>query len=162
MNPVDRYAALKLLEGALKAALADAAAEADAYRREVRAKALETDHGTVTVTRRKPAITVSDDAALIDWCRDNLPNLVQRSITAEARSWLLGRRFAISDDGDPIDPVTGEVLPFLAVTPGAEFLTFRATPAARAAAAAFVADRIGSITAAPALEAGQGGEGADS
>ena len=142
MNAAEKYAALKLLEAGLKDALAAAADEADAYRQQVRAKALETDYGTVTVTRRRPSVVVLDDDALLDWVAAELPNLIQpRSITAEARSWLLTKRFAV--DGDVVlDPVTGEVVPFLGVKTGSEYLTFRPTAEARAAATEAVAGRL--------------------
>ena len=142
MNPAEKYAALKLLEAGLKEALTAAAEEADTYRREVRAKSLETDYGTVTVTRRKPSVVVLDDAKLIDWCEDELPHLVQKSITPEGRAWLLGKRFVIDADGDVIDPATGETMPFLTAREGSEFLSFRPTPEARTAAVAAVSSRL--------------------
>ena len=154
MNPAERYAALKLLEAGLKEALSAAAEEADTYRREVRAKSLETDYGTVTLTRRKPTVVVLDDAKLIDWCEDELPHLVQRSITPEGRAWLLGKRFVIAD-GDVIDPATGEAMPFLTTREGAEYLTFRATPQARESAVAAVSSRLlDALTDALAIESG--------
>ena len=141
MTPVERYAALKLLETGLKAALVAAADEADAYQRQIRAKALETDYGTVTLARRKPTIVVTDDAGLIAWCEDELPNLVQRSITAEARTWLLSKRFVIYGE-DVIDPATGEAVAFLGIKDGAEYLTFRPTAEAREAAVQAVSGRV--------------------
>ena len=154
MNPAERYAALKLLEAGLKDALTAAAEDADAYRREVRAKALETDYGTVTVTRRKPTVVVLDDAKLIDWCEDELPHLVQRSITPEGRAWLLGKRFVIAD-GDVIDPTTGETMDFLTAREGSEFLSFRPTPQARESAVAAVSSRLlDALTAELAIESG--------
>ena len=152
LNPAERYAALKLLEAGLKAALADAAAEADEYRQQVRARSLETDYGTVSVTRRGPTLVVTDEAALIAWCDDEMPNLVQRTITPQSRTWLLNTRFAATDT-KAVDRVTGEVLDFLAVKPGSEYLTCRLTPEAKDAAAA-VSDRIADTIAAaiaPAL-----------
>ena len=148
MNPAETYAALKLLEAALRPALAQAAADAETYRQAVGAKSLESPYGDVSITRRKPALIVTDDDALIAWCEDELPNLVRRSITPEARTWLLSKRFALSDDGDPIDPATGEIVPFLAATPGAEYLTWRAKPETKAAAAAAIAERLEAVTAA--------------
>ena len=155
MNPAERYAALKLLEAGLKEALSAAADEADTYRREVRAKSLETDYGTVTVTRRKPTVVVLDDAKLIDWCEDELPHLVQRSITPEGRAWLLGKRFVIDSDGDVIDPATGETMSFLTAREGSEYLSFRATPQARESAVAAVSSRLlDALTDALAIESG--------
>ena len=141
MNPAEKYAALKLLEAGLKEALTAAAEEADAYRREVRAKSLETDYGTVTVTRRKASVVVLDDAKLIAWCEDELPHLVQKSVTPEGRAWLLGKRFVI-EGADVIDPTTGESMPFLSAREGSEFLTFRPTPESRTAAVAAVSSRL--------------------
>lgn len=155
MNPAEKYAALKLLEAGLKEALTNAAEEADTYRREVRAKSLETDYGTVTVTRRKPTVVVLDDAKLIDWCEDELPHLVQKSVTPEGRAWLLGKRFVIDADGDVIDPTTGETMPFLTAREGSETLSFRPTPEARTAAVAAVSGRLlGALTDALALPEG--------
>ena len=141
MNPAEKYAALKLLEAGLKEALTAAAEEADTYRREVRAKSLETDYGTVTVTRRKASVVVLDDAKLIAWCEDELPHLVQKSVTPEGRAWLLGKRFVI-EGADVIDPTTGESMPFLSAREGSEFLTFRPTPESRTAAVAAVSSRL--------------------
>ena len=155
MNPAERYAALKLLEAGLKEALTAAAEEADTYRREVRAKSLETDYGTVTVTRRKPTVIVLDDDKLVGWCEDELPHLVQRSITPEGRAWLLSKRFVIDSDGDVIDPATGETVPFLAAREGAEYLSFRATPQARESAVTAVSSRLlDALTAELAIESG--------
>ena len=155
MNPAERYAALKLLEAGIKDALAAAADAADEYRREVRAKSLETDYGTVTVTRRKPTVIVLDDDKLVGWCEDELPHLVQRSITPEGRAWLLSKRFVIDSDGDVIDPATGETVPFLAAREGAEYLSFRATPQARESAVTAVSSRLlDALTAELAIESG--------
>ena len=64
MNPAETLAALKLLEVALKGAIAAAEPAAEDYRKATRAKQLETDYGLLYVTRYKPSIDVSD-AALI-------------------------------------------------------------------------------------------------
>ena len=156
MNPAERYAALKLLEAGLKAALIDAAAEADAYRQQVRARSLDTDWGTVTVAKRKPSLVVTSEQGLIDWCVENLQNIVIYTIPPESRSWLLTQRFAVAGD-EAVDPVTGEVLPFLAVKPGTEYLTCRLTAEAKDAAKTAVAGRLADSLAAavaPALTEG--------
>lgn len=140
LNPAERYAALKLLSEGISAALKDAQAEAETYRRSVRAKSLETDFGQVYVTRRKPAIRF-DEAKLLTWCEDEYPNLVQRTIPTTARTWLAGNRFEIDGD-DVLDATTGEVVDWATVTPASEGLTFRADADAKAAAIESVAARV--------------------
>ena len=153
MNPAEKLAALRLLEHGLKAAIADATEEADAYRQQVRAKSLETDYGPVTLARRKATVVITDEAEMLAWVEDTMPQLVVRTIAPETRSWLTSTRLKVSGD-EVIDPATGEVVPFAAARQGAEYLTFRPTQEARDAAIAAVASRLDSLTAtiAPPLE----------
>lgn len=154
MNPAERYAALRLLQEGIAGACDAAKAEADAWRKQVRAKSLETDFGQVSITRRKPSIRF-DAARLVEWCRDEYPNLVQTvtSVPATSETWLREHRFAI--DGDAVvDVESGEVVEWAHVAPGSEYLTFRADAAAKAAAVAAVAGRVELLAAAltPAIE----------
>lgn len=130
MNPADRYAALKLLESALKAELSTAAEEAESYRREVGAKALETSCGDVAITRRKPQ-PIIDPAALLAWAETDAPHLIQRTIPADTVA-ALKRDLVV--DGDDVITRDGELVTWATVAPGSEFLTWRA-PAERKAEA---------------------------
>lgn len=145
MNPADRYAALKLLETAIAAAVDAAKKDAEDYRAQVRAKALETDYGTVSVSRGKPRI-IWDDDALITWCEDEYPNLVHKTIPTQSKKWLADNRFEIVGD-DIIDREGGEAVKLGTVRPGSEYLTFRATDEAKAMALATVTERIEALTA---------------
>ena len=169
MNPAETYAALKLLEHALKAAISDASMRAEDYARSVRAKSLETDHGTVTVTRRKPTVTV-DEAALLEWAHAHRPDVIVRSInpsdmaeavdviaahhpclltTALEPLFVQGKRESLIVDGDDvIDHDTGETVSWATVKPGAEFLTARLSAEAKAAAAVYVAGHVDALVAA--------------
>ena len=75
MNPAETLAALKLLEVALKGAIAAAEPAAEDYRKATRAKQLETDYGLLYVTRYKPSIVV-DDVALMLWAEEHAPELI--------------------------------------------------------------------------------------
>lgn len=148
MNPAERYGALKLLSEGIAAALKDAQADADAYRKSVRAKSLETDFGSVSITRRKPSIRF-DSGPLADWCKDEYPELVKTtiSIPATSETWLKDNRFTIDGD-DVLDTETGEIVEWAHVSPGSEYLTFRAEPTAKAAAVAAIASRVELLAAA--------------
>lgn len=154
LNPAERYAALRLLSEGVTAALKSAEAEAEAYRQQVRAKTLETDYGSISITRRKPTIRFEQDR-LVQWCQHEYPNLVRTvaSIPAVSETWLKEHRFRI-DGSDVLDVETGEVVDWAHVSPGSEYLTFRADPAAKAEAVAAVATRVellaGALT--PAIE----------
>ena len=97
MNPAETLAALKLLEVALKGAIAAAEPAAEDYRKAMRAKQLETDYGLLYVTRYKPSIVV-DDRALLLWAEDQDPDLITttRAISAATRSVLPGSPTSIS------------------------------------------------------------------
>lgn len=140
LNPAERYAALKLLDHGLKAALATAASEAEAYRQSVRAKSLETDWGTVTVARRKPSIRF-DERRLIEWCEDNLPDLVHKSVPTESQTWLKTKRFTI-DGESVIDTATGEEVDWATVHEGSDYLTVRLSTEAKVAAVETVSSRV--------------------
>lgn len=163
LNPAETYAGLKLLEHAIKGAVVEAAARADEYRLAVRAKSLETDYGTVSVTRRKPTVVV-DESALADWAALNRPDVIVEYIAPadmdEALDTLrahhpriLSRRLdplfvqamrakLVADGDDAVDPDTGESMPWATVKPGTEFLSTRLTAEAKAEAEQYVTDRI--------------------
>ena len=128
-TPVETYARLRLLEYALREAISEAAQAAEEWRRQVRAKQVETDHGLVSVTRRKPSIQV-DDAALLQWAEEYAPHAITRTIAPAAKKAILAQ-YHISDDGDVVDSGTGEVLPWAWIQPGTESLTVRLTPEAK-------------------------------
>lgn len=142
MTPAEVYAALYLLSYGLKAALDDAKAEADAFRRQTRSKQLETDFGLVYLTRTKDSIQVPDEAALLAWCEEHSPESITRTVSSPAVTALKTQRWAIVGD-DVIDTRTGEVVEVAAVQRGGvENLTVRATPQAKAYAAAAMAGRV--------------------
>lgn len=144
LNPAERYAALKLLESAVKDAAQTAKVEAEVYRQRVGAKALESRFGDVTITRRKPTIRFDPDA-LLAWAEENAPHMIERTIPARLQD-ALKRELII--DGDDVVTANGEVVDFATVQDGIEFLTWRASAEAKSAAAAAVAERLEPITAA--------------
>lgn len=145
LNPAERWAALRLLESAVKDAAQTAKAEAEVYRQRVGAKSLESRFGDVSITRRKPTIHFDPDA-LLAWAEENAPHMIERSIPAALQDAL--KRELIIDGGDVVT-ADGEVVDFAFVQPGSEFLTWRASAETKAEAAAAVAQRLdATITAA--------------
>ena len=145
LNPAERYAALKLLESAVKDAAQTAKVDAEVYRQAVGAKVLESRFGDVSITRRKPAIRFDPDA-LLAWAEENAPDMIQRTIPAHLQD-ALKRELII--DGDEVVTADGEVATFATVQAGIEFLTWRASAETKDAAAAAVAQRLdATITAA--------------
>ena len=145
LNPAERYAALKLLESAVKDAAQTAKVEAEAYRARVGAKSLESRFGDVSITRRKSTIRFDPDA-LLAWAEENAPHMIERTIPAHLQD-ALKRELII--DGDDVVTADGEVVDFATVQAGVEFLTWRASAETKAEAAAAVAQRLdATITAA--------------
>ena len=145
LNPAERWAALRLLESAVKDAAQTAKAEAEVYRQRVGAKSLESRFGDVTITRRKPVIRFDPDA-LLAWAEENAPHMIERTIPAHLQD-ALKRELII--DGDDVVTANGEVVDFATVQAGIEFLTWRASAETKAEAAAAVAQRLdATITAA--------------
>lgn len=151
LNPAETLAALKLLETALKDAIADAATAAEDYQRQVRAKTLETDWGTVTIARRKSGWTIDEDA-LVEWFRSSAPTELEVRVKPAARK-AFEAQLTIDSDGDVIGP-DGDVLDWVAVKPGTEYLTTRLTPEAKRAATEAVTARLDAFLAPLALEGG--------
>ena len=145
LNPAERWAALRLLESAVKDAAQAAKVEAEVYRQRVGAKALESRFGDVSITRRKPVIRFDPDA-LLAWAEENAPDMIERTIPARLQD-ALKRELII--DGDDVVTADGEVVDFATVQAGVEFLTWRASAETKAEAAAAVAQRLdATITAA--------------
>lgn len=142
MTPAEEYAALKLLEHALKGALEVAAEKADEYRRTTRAKQLETNYGLVSLTRYKPSIT-APEAALLAYAEEHAPHLIQRSLSTPAKSALMGAWEIVGDD--VVDGVTGEVIEFAQIRPGRETLAVRLTPEAKDMAAGVLSGHAGQL-----------------
>ena len=137
MNPAETLAALKLLEVALKGAIAAAEPAAEDYRKATRAKQLETDYGLLYVTRYKPSIDVGD-VALMLWAEEHAPELITttRAISTATKKALLASRWRIDDDGVSVDTRTGELITFAQVRPARESLTTRLTEEAKQLATA--------------------------
>ena len=145
MNPAERWAALRLLESAVKDAAQTAKAEAEVYRQAVGAKSLESPFGEVYITRRKPTAVIDEDD-LLAWAEEHAPDMIERRISPAA---LAAVKAGLVVDGDEVLTRDGEVVEWATVAAGSEYLTWRASPAAKTAAAAAVAARLDQIT--PAL-----------
>ena len=145
MNPAESYAALKLLEAALRPALAEAREAAEQYRQQVGARALESPYGEVYITRRKPTAVVDEDA-LLAWAESNAPDMIERRISPTA---LAAAKAGLMVDGGDVLTREGEVVEWATVAPGSEYLTWRASAEVKAQAVAAVTARLDQIT--PAL-----------
>ena len=145
LNPAERWAALRLLESAVKDAAQTAKAEAEEYRQAVGAKSLESRFGDVSITRRKPTAVIDEDD-LLAWAEEHAPDMIERRISPAA---LAAVKAGLVVDGDEVLTRDGEVVEWATVAAGSEYLTWRASPDAKTAAAAAVAARLDQIT--PAL-----------
>lgn len=96
------------------------------------------DIGTIILPVSKEAATVQNAAALVEWCSERYPTEVETlsQIRPAFQAALMKR--AVIDGSSVVDPVTGEIMPGLAVRPGgiAKALTIRPTPDAEALFAA--------------------------
>lgn len=145
MNPIQRLAALKLVQESLAGVLKQAQAEADEFRKSVGATGFKTDWGTVSVAEYKPSVAFTDEAALVAYAQEYAPHLVEVSIPPEKKRWLAGQ-LAI-DGEDVIDPNTGEVVAWAKVKPGYEVVSVRNTPEAKVRAAGLLGARVDQLTA---------------
>lgn len=144
LNPAGRLAALRLIEAGLKAAITEAAEQADTYMRAVGADRMRTPWGPLSATTRKPSITWTDEAALIDWCEANAPHVIVRTVPYEMKRWLAANLLTLTDEA-VIDNATGEVVTFAEPKPGTTGLTFRPTPEAKDAAVAALLDQLDAL-----------------
>lgn len=133
MNPAETYARLKLLELALKRVLPKVAEEADRYRESVRAKTLETDHGTVTTVKPKPAISLDPDGFL-RWVRAHRPDELLEHVNPAFQAAFVADLQAVGDE--VVDKSTGEVVEFAHVHHRRPYLTTKLTEESKNAAEA--------------------------
>lgn len=138
MNPAETYARLKLLELALRRVLPAAAEAAEAYRESVRAKTLETDHGTVTGVRPQPAISL-DPEAFLAWVVEHRPDEIRPTVNPAFRAAYLAELRVV---GDCVIDRNGEVIEFASVRRGRPYLTTRFTEDAKRAAEAVVVEQV--------------------
>lgn len=130
MNPAERYARLKLLEIAVRRALQGAAHDATEYQERLRARTLESDHGTISVVRRKP-VPIVDSAAFLEWVKEHRPDeLVSHVNPAFEKAFVAALRCV----GDVVVDGNGEVIEFASVHRPAPYLTVRLTEEAKTAA----------------------------
>lgn len=106
-SPAEIYMRLKLMELAIKRALPDAAEAAEAQRASVSAKTLELDHGTLTVARPKPAVSVDPDG-LLEWVKANRPDEIRETVNpafvkAYTESLTIVDGEAVDKDGTVVD-----------------------------------------------------------
>lgn len=140
MNPAEKYARLRLLEHAVRAALPGAAAAAEEYRESVRAKSLETDYGTVSVVRPKRVAYIADPDAFLAWVQEHRPDEIVHSVRpsfAEAYLAELG----MDSSGECFDR-DGEIVPWAASKMGRPHLRVALDAETKRAAAGLVAEQI--------------------
>lgn len=74
---------------------------------------------------------VTDPAAALKWCVDRYPDEIVRAINPAFLKLVLDTSKS-GEVGEPgVDPVSGEVLPFIEVTRGTAFVTVTTTPEGR-------------------------------
>lgn len=112
------------------------------------------DVGTWSLPVSKEAPTVTDGAALVEWCKHRYPSEIVEVINPAFQSALLAR---LSPVGEAVvDPATGEVVPGLGVRPGGQPLALRFKPAgdARAVADQAAEALVGKVMAELGMESG--------
>ena len=127
MNPAERYARLKLLEIAVKRALPAAAEAAEEYRESVRGNSLETDHGTVSIVRRKP-VPILDPEGFLAWVKEHRPDeLVEHVNPAYEKAFTAALRCV----ADVVVDENGEVVEFATVRRPRPYLTVKLSEEAK-------------------------------
>jgi len=121
MTPAERFAALRTLEAALKHVLADAGEATIQHGSDTGADRWRTPWGTVSVAVRDDKPSISDEAALLAWVKDNHPGEVVETVRPAFTKALLERAAII--DGMVIDTATGEALPWAGIREGAVYVT---------------------------------------
>ena len=163
MNPAEKFAALQLLSHGLQAALDEAKAEAMAYARHHRAKSLETDYGSVGLTRKKPTVRITDEGAFLAWCRENAPSEIVESVRPSFVTAF--KKQILAEPHGLIYGLTGEEVDFVDLVAGYEFLSVRLTGEAKRDAEEYVALNLGQLlppaTASPKICVGGAGSSSD-
>ena len=144
MNPAERYAFLKALQHGVSEAVRAAETEAHQWATEVRAKSLETDVGTVTVTRRKSTVQL-DPEAFLEWVQANRPDEIITTLSVRS-SFAKAFTDALTPDGDDWITGDGELVDFARLVEGKEFLTTRLTDEVKAEAADTITARLELLT----------------
>lgn len=169
MNPIQRYAALKLLDHGLATAMKNAEVEAKQYAQDIGGKTMTSPWGTVTLADRKGTYTVDEDEllvtiaadrpdvivetldtnhenyqAILDWTAENHPAALKYSLDPLFVAAQKARKW-IHEDGGLIDPETGEAVAWITYKPGTAYLTPTLTKEAKADATAQVAERMAAI-----------------
>lgn len=148
LNPAEVYAVAKALMQGLFEVMPRLEHEAEAYADQVGADRLRAGDATVTLTRRKSSVRITDPNGMLDWVRDELPHLISEFIPEQAVRWIRTKRLAVAPDGETvIDQVTGEILPWAGVAPGSRYLAVRCTEQVKAAAVAVAEQLVSQIPA---------------
>jgi hypothetical protein len=161
MKPTDKLAAIRALIIGATAVQKQAEDEVRDYRAETGAKGFTTPFGEISFRKNPPTIAY-DQAALLEWARENMPHEVveehQVTVPAAVRPSLLKTlesRLGITPAG-VIDLDTGEFPDFATVVEGKpDSVVFTPSREQRAEAAALVAARIEALASAvqPEVEA---------
>lgn len=146
MKPTERIAALRLLEAAIKAEIAEATDQALAFADETGGKSFTTDWGTVSVTTRKPAPQVIDERELVAWFEANAPEEIERRVNDSARRAFLA---TCQIDGDQIITPDGEIIPWVRLSSPKTGVAVRNTPEAKEMATREIQARLNSLLALP-------------
>lgn len=93
-----------------------------------------TDVGTVSMSKPKARVTVTDDRAFLAWVQANAPSEIQSVVGEAYRKGLLAR-VEVTDEG-VVDPKTGEIVDGLGSKMGDPSISVRQTEDQREAVAA--------------------------
>lgn len=141
MNPAEIYAKMKLLKHAIDTAVRQAEQDAMEYAEQTRARTLETDHGTVSLARRRPSARL-DEQGFLQWVKENHPTEVVESVRpAYAETFRKSLRIV----GEDVLTAEGEVLDFASVADGVVYLSTRLTDHDKTEAVEYVAANLESL-----------------
>ncbi|MET0415797.1 MAG: hypothetical protein ABW022_07230 [Actinoplanes sp.] len=88
-----------------------------------------TDLGALSIGCKKPAAKVTDERAFTSWVAERYPNELVQAVRDSFAKKLLD---VASAAGEPVDAVTGEVIPGVEIVAGEPYLTVRPTADAKA------------------------------
>jgi hypothetical protein len=87
-----------------------------------------TDLGPVTVGAGRVSAAVVDEAAFVEWVAATYPEAIVRTVSPDVRLRLLN---AAKKAGEPVDVATGEVIPGVDITQGANYVSARPSAEAK-------------------------------
>jgi hypothetical protein len=87
-----------------------------------------TDLGPVSIGTGRISATVVDEAAFTKWVANTYPEAIVQTVSPDMRLRLLN---AAKKAGEPVDVATGELIPGVDISQGANYVTARPTAEAK-------------------------------